>query len=141
VIRRAARQALALAALALLPAMVQAFYLRDRVSWQKPPAADEVTVTQAKEWGKNAMWIDARPSAEFTAGHVPEALLLNTDEWDTRLGEALNHWSPGRKVVVYCSEQTCGASREVARRLRDEAGLKNVFVLNGGWEAWQESMK
>ena len=25
---------------------------------------------------------------------------------------------------------------EVARRLREEAQLKDVFVLEGGWEAW-----
>jgi len=38
--------------------------------------------------------------------------------------------------VVYCSSLNCNASREVARRLRDEAQLKNVFVLEGGWEEW-----
>jgi rhodanese-related sulfurtransferase len=139
VIRAGARQALILVAIALLPALAHGLYFRDRVSWLERPAADEVTVSQAKEWGKDVMWVDARPSAEFSAAHVPEAFLLNTDEWDARRGEVLNHWSPGRKIVVYCSKQNCGASREVARRLRDEAGLKNVFVLGGGWEAWQES--
>jgi rhodanese-related sulfurtransferase len=141
VIRTAARQALLLAALALLPAMGQAWYLRDRVSWQRPPAADEVTVAEARRWGEVVMWIDARPEEEFTAGHIPGALLLNTEGWDALLPEVLNSWCPGRKLVVYCSKQTCGASREIARRLRDEAQLKDVFVLNGGWEAWQESPK
>ena len=85
------------------------------------------------------MWIDARPGGDYTAAHVPGALLLNTEEWDSLLPAVLNSWSPDRKVVVYCSKQTCGASREVARRLREEAGLKNVFVLTGGWEAWKNS--
>jgi rhodanese-related sulfurtransferase len=141
VIKTAARQALLLAALALLPAIAQGLYLRDRVSWQKPPAGDEVTVAEAKQWGNAVMWIDARPEDEFTAAHIPGALLLNTEEWDKLLPEVLNSWAPDRKLVVYCSKQTCGASRDVARRLHDEAQLKNVLVLSGGWEAWQESSK
>jgi rhodanese-related sulfurtransferase len=141
VIRTAARQALLLAAAALLPAIAQGLYFRDRVSLRQPPSGDEVTVTEAQRWEKIAMWIDARPADEFKAGHVPGALPLNTDEWDRLLPEVLDRWTPDRKLVVYCSKQTCGASREVARRLRDEAGLKNVFVLRGGWEAWQESPK
>jgi rhodanese-related sulfurtransferase len=141
VIRTAARQALLLAAVALLPAIAQGLYLRDRVLWRQPPAGNEVTVADTRQWGGSVMWIDARPADEFNLGHIPEALPLNTDEWDKLLPEVLNKWSPDRKLVVYCSKQTCGASREVARRLKDEAGLKNVFVLTGGWESWQESMK
>ena len=140
-IRSAVRQALLLAGLALLPALAQGVYLRDRVSWRERPTGEEVTVAQAKQWGKAVMWIDARPETEFAAGHIPGASLLNTEEWDRLLPELLGTWNPGRKLVVYCSKQTCGASREVARRLRDEAGLQGVFVLTGGWEAWQESKK
>jgi rhodanese-related sulfurtransferase len=39
-------------------------------------------------------------------------------------------------VVVYCSSLSCNAALEVAKRLRDEAQLKNVYVLEGGWEEW-----
>jgi rhodanese-related sulfurtransferase len=52
------------------------------------------------------------------------------------LPRMLASWSPEKRVVVYCSSESCGASREVARRLREEARLQNVFVLEGGWEAW-----
>jgi len=53
----------------------------------------------------------------------------------------LNAWSPDKRVVVYCSSQSCAASHEVVRRLREEAELKNVFVLRGGWETWLEANK
>ena len=43
-----------------------------------------------------------------------------------------------QKNVVYCSSLSCNASREVARRLRKEAQLSDVFVLEGGWEAWMK---
>jgi len=95
-----------------------------------------VTVTQAQAWGENAIWVDARPDNEFASDHVPSALLLNEDRWSELLPQFLAAWSPEKKIVVYCSSQGCNASREVARRLRKEAQLPNVFVLEGGWEEW-----
>ena len=140
-IQKLARQAVLLLVLALLPALAQALYFGNRISWQHPIRGDEVSVAEARQWGKVAIWIDARPQEEFLAGHVPGALALNTQEWEQLLPQVLNRWAPDRKLVIYCSKQTCGASQEVARRLRDEAGLKNVFVLSGGWEAWQDSFQ
>lgn len=134
---RAIRQGAILLGLALIPGIGQAIYYRDRISWQSPvAAADEVTVSRAQSWGRAAMWIDARPEEQFNSAHVPGAVLLNEERWDELLPPLLATWSPDKRIVVYCSSQGCGASREVARRLRAQAGLKNVFVLQGGWEAW-----
>jgi len=131
------RQSFLLLALACLPAVGQALYYRDKVSWQSPVAAsDMVTLAQARAWGGNAIWIDARPEKEFDQQHVPGAVLLNEDRWNELLPQMLATWSPEKRVVIYCSSESCGASREVARRLREEARLQNVFVLEGGWEGW-----
>ena len=136
------RQALLLAALAFIPGMGEAIYFRDKVSWQSPiPASEMVTQTQARAWRENTIWVDARPDAEFEREHIPGAVLLNEDRWNELLPQFLTVWSPEKRVVVYCSSQSCNASREVARRLRDEAQLKNVFVLQGGWEEWLKSRK
>ncbi|MEN3369899.1 MAG: hypothetical protein V7609_2042 [Verrucomicrobiota bacterium] len=136
------RQTAALLGLALLPGIGQVLYYRDKVSWQTPVAAsDLVTVAQAREWAGSVLWVDARPQEEFEREHVPNAVLLNEDQWNELLPQMLATWSPEKRIVVYCSSQSCGASREVARRLREEAGLKNVFVLGGGWEAWLEGKK
>jgi rhodanese-related sulfurtransferase len=136
------RQALLLAALAFIPGIGEAIYFRDKVSWQSPiPASEMVTQTQARAWRENTIWVDARPDAEFEREHIPGAVLLNEDRWNELLPQFLTVWSPEKRVVVYCSSQSCNASREVARRLRDEAQLKNVFVLQGGWEEWLKSRK
>jgi rhodanese-related sulfurtransferase len=139
---RALRQALLLIALAFLPAIGEAIYFRDKVSWRSPvPSSEMVKVAQARAWGDGAIWVDARPDNEFEHEHVPGALLLNEDRWNELLPQFLAAWSPDKKVVVYCSTQGCNASREVARRLRNEAQLKSVFVLEGGWEEWLKSKK
>ena len=136
------RQALILVALAFLPGIGQAIYFRDKVSWQLPvPASEMVTVVQARAWGENAIWIDARSDEEFARDHVPGALSLNEDRWNELLPQFLAVWSPEKKIVVYCSSQSCNASREVAHRLRNQAQppMQNVFVLEGGWEEWLKS--
>ena len=127
--------------LAFLPAIGQAIYFRDAVSWQAPAIGkDEVEVAQAQSWGETVMWVDARPDEQFNAGHIPNALLLNEDRWNELLPPLLATWSPDKRVIVYCSSQSCAASHAVARRLREEAGLKEVFVLHDGWEAWKAAM-
>ena len=125
------RQAVILAALAILPGTGEAIYFRDKISWRSAILPSElVTVDQARTWGGNVTWV------EFARDHVPGALSLNEDRWNELLPQFLAVWSPGKKVVVYCSSLSCNASREVARRLRKEAQLSDVFVLEGGWEAW-----
>jgi len=132
---------LLLLCLALLPALGQAVYFHDRISWKQSARQDQITVSQARSLTGAVMWLDARPNDEFAAGHIPGAKLLNAEQWDSLLPDVLNAWTPDQKLIVYCSRQNCDASHEVARRLREEANLKNVFVLEGGWEAWQESAK
>jgi rhodanese-related sulfurtransferase len=135
----AIRQALILIALASLPAIGEGFYFCDKMSWESPiPASELVTVDQAKTWGDAALWVDARPDEDFARDHVPGAFSLNEDRWNELLPQFLPNWSPDKKVVVYCSAESCNAARDVAKRLRDEAQLKSVFVLNGGWEAWMK---
>ena len=135
------RQVLLLLGLAFLPAIGQAIYYRDAVSWHHPPVDSAlVSVGEAKRWGDAVIWVDARPESEFEREHVPGALLLNEDDWNAQLRTFLTAWSPERKVVVYCSAQSCSASHAVAERLRNEAELKNIYVLEGGWEAWQKAL-
>jgi len=134
---RAVREGLILIGLAFLPAIGEGIYFRDKVSWQSPiPASELVSVDQARSWGDSAIWVDARPDEEFSRDHVPGAFSLNEDHWNELLAQFLPNLSPDKKVVVYCSAESCNAAREVAKRLRDEAQLKDVFVLQGGWEEW-----
>jgi acyl dehydratase len=61
---RALSQALLLIALAFLPAIGQAIYFRDKVSWQSPvPSGESVTVAQARALGADAIWVDALEAA------------------------------------------------------------------------------
>ena len=133
------RQSALLIALALLPAAVQAVYLRDKIPWPSRVAeGDFVDVETARGWGSNAIWIDARPAEEFEREHVPGAISLSDDRWNEALAQFLTtEWSPEKKIVVYCGAASCNLAEEAARRLREQARLPNeIRVLKGGWESW-----
>lgn len=132
-----------LVALALLPAVVQALYLRDKIPWQSRVAeSDFVDVATARAW-TDALWVDARPSDEFDRDHIPGAISLSEDRWGETFPQFLaTQWSPEKKIVVYCSAASCNLAEDVARRLRDEAKLPNeIRILKGGWEEWLAQKK
>lgn len=129
---RAFREAVFLALLAVLPAVGAGFFHRDL--FRSRP--DEVWVARAVAMRPPVLWIDARSASEFAGGHIPEAILLNEDDWDELLPGVLQAWKPGQSAVVYCSSLQCNSSREVARRLR-EIAPEPVYVLKGGWESWR----
>jgi rhodanese-related sulfurtransferase len=130
--RLALRQVITLLLLALPLAVATGLWHPRRPAWQ----SDEVTLAAAMGWGKSVIWVDARPDADFARGHIPGAIPLNEDRWDDLLPGLTDQWDTTRKVVVYCSSLSCQTSHDVARRLRDEDQMPNVFVLQGGWEAW-----
>jgi rhodanese-related sulfurtransferase len=130
-------QALLLAIVATIPAIGEGLYLRDKISWSsRIPSSEIVDLALVRSWGTGVMWADARPDNEYEEGHIPGAISLNEDRWNELLPQFLSQWSPDRKVVVYCSAKSCNLAGDVARRLREEAQLKNVYVLEGGWEEW-----
>ena len=135
-------RALLLVALAVIPAAGEAVLFRDKISWRsRIPASEIVDLDLVRSWGPAVMWIDARPEDQYQKDHIPGAIALNEDRWNELLPQFLGQWAPDRKVVVYCSTQSCNLAGDVARRLRDEAQLKQVFVLEGGWEEWQKRKK
>ena len=138
--RVALRQALVLALLALLPAGISAFLHPKRPDFANRTREGEITVAVALRNPADYLWIDARPVAEHEAGHVPDSLPLNEDAWVSLLPAVLQAWPVGKPAIVYCDSRRCEASHDVARRLR-EFNLAPVFVLKGGWEAWQAAQK
>jgi rhodanese-related sulfurtransferase len=104
----------------------------------------EIDLQQALAWraAGRLLWIDARPRAQYEAGHIEGAVLLNEqddfnlllmDSWATLQNNADKH------LVVYCGAETCGSSRKVAALLRDRAGFPDVHVLLGGVQVLRDA--
>ncbi len=106
---------------------------------EEPLRDDEMSLPQVQQrWQGKVLWLDARPKSEYEKSHIPGALLLNEQNFDEQLFELLETLQTNTlPVIIYCSGQRCDASRLIRTRLLERMPLENVYVLQGGWQAWQ----
>ena len=87
----------------------------------------------------NAIWVDARTIKEFEESHLPGALFLDENGWDTGLLELMDIWLiQPRPIVIYCGTEACETSKRIAERLRKSLPDAEIYSLKGGSIAWQE---
>ena len=92
-------------------------------SFQPSTATDvsEVNAVFAENYKQKAGII--RPQANRLFSHVIQV-------------EDLITYSNG--FVVYCSDDDCGSSEDLAYQLQDQ-GFINIYLFKGGWKQWTES--
>ena len=98
--------------------------------------------------GAPVLWVDARLRADWMKSGVPGSLLWNLTEeqqpFEVDFAQAIQQaFTTGSgtppHVVVYCGDENCGVSREVAKHIRAlDLGI-TVSVLRGGWRALHEA--
>jgi rhodanese-related sulfurtransferase len=100
---------------------------------------DEVCLDRVMgEWNGRVLWVDARSRKEWERDGVPGSLLWNLDPDENMLtfeAEVAGRMIEGSRVVVYCSNENCGVSRQVAARINALQLGNEVHVLYGGWRA------
>lgn len=88
------------------------------------------------------LWVDARSRADWEKNGVPGSLLWNLDpseNMQTFEADAAVRIVANPRVVVYCSDENCGVSRQIAERIRALDLGAEVSVLRGGWRALSEA--
>ncbi len=88
------------------------------------------------------VWVDARPRKDWEKNGVPGSLLWNLDpaeDMQAFEAEAAMKIAMTPKVIVYCGDENCGVSRQIAERIRAMDLGAEVFVLHGGWRALSEA--
>ena len=125
-----------IAALTVIGAAFSLFSGLAPLPWAEPElAAGEIRVVDAR--ALDVLWLDARSEADYQADHIPEALLLNEDNWDAGIMELMGAWLPApRPIVIYCGSESCGTSKRIADRLREALPDAEIYSLKGGWDAW-----
>ena len=104
--------------------------------WAKAElAAGEIRRTDAR--ALQVIWIDARSAADYRTEHIPAAIYLNQEHWETGIIELMDAWlTQPRPIVVYCGSAGCGTSKRIAERLREALPDAEIYSLKGGWDAW-----
>lgn len=77
--------------------------------------------------------LDVRPSSEYAAGHLPQAVSIPLDELERRVREL-----PARRTIVaYCRGPYCVLADEAAERLKRQG--RRVLRLEEGVLEWQQA--
>lgn len=102
---------------------------------------DEVCLEQIPADSK-ILWVDARLRKDWEKSGVPGSILWNLDPTeDTQAfeAEAALRIMETPRVIVYCGDENCGVSRQVAERIRALQLGAEASVLHGGWRALKEA--
>jgi rhodanese-related sulfurtransferase len=128
---------LALLVVAVIPAGLNVWLNPVRPPWNPMQLEEgEVNLTQLSAWSDECVLVDARSPDVYEAGHIPDAINVYAGTFDDQVIGLLEVWNPEHAVVVYCGSRQCGASEELAKRLRDDFQMDQVYVLKGGWQSW-----
>lgn len=103
--------------------------------------SDEVCL-DAVAVGADVVWVDARSRSDWEKNGVPGSLMWNLDPAeDMKAFEAAVavRIVATPRVIVYCGDENCGLSRQIAEHIRALDLGSEVFVLRGGWRALSEA--
>jgi rhodanese-related sulfurtransferase len=93
-----------------------------------------INVHQAKQLHElGAVFVDVRPTREWSWGHVEGAVHLDLAR--DFFGLSRLDWPRAVPLVVYCDSEVCPASAE-AVRLAVAWGYEQVFYFRQGYFAW-----
>jgi rhodanese-related sulfurtransferase len=86
--------------------------------------------------------VDARKRSDWEKNGMPGSLLWNLDpaeDMQAFEAEVAVRVADNPRVIVYCGDENCGVSRQVADRIRALGLGAEVSVLRGGWRALSEA--
>ena len=101
------------------------------------PLIRQISLNIAKNlFFDNILFVDARAEEYYNEGHIPNSICYdNIDTLFLKLEEKIFF---NDAFVVYCSDDDCGSSEELALTLQ-ENGYSNIYVFKGGWKKWSDS--
>ena len=109
------------------PAKAKAFF-EDKLAFTTGPVELNRWIKTGKD---NLVIVDVRAAEDFAKGHIPGAINLPKDKWQSPQG-----LSREKTNVVYCYKQ-CHLAANACVRFAGEG--YPVMELEGGFEAWKEN--
>jgi len=101
------------------------------------PSISGIDINLAQKLFENGMmFIDARAEEYFFEGHIPGAIC--SDDFDSLTQKLEDLISMDDSFVVYCGDDDCGSSEDLAYELQ-AYGFNNIYLFKGGWKEWQNS--
>ena len=92
--------------------------------------------TARKLHEQKVLFVDARAEEYFQDGFIPSAVANDDVDALSQIIDELIGFDTG--FVIYCSDDDCGSSEELAYTLQGY-GFSNILVFQGGWKAWTDA--
>lgn len=90
------------------------------------------------------LWVDARSRADWEKSGVPGSVLWNldpTEDMQAFEAETAMRIMEMPRVIVYCGDENCGISSQVAERIKALGLDAEISVLRGGWRALSDAKR
>lgn len=101
------------------------------------PPVQSIDLPTFQEMLRKTLVLDARPEIFHRLGHVPTALALPRDDFETyytKHRSTLERYKD-QPIAIYCTGGRCEDGEMVANALL-RLGFKQLFLFRGGWYAW-----
>ena len=101
------------------------------------PQIREISIDVAERlFSDSVLFIDARAEEYYDEGHIPNSIC--NDDFDSLVYQIEDFVTYNNGFVVYCSDDDCGSSEDLAYQLQDQ-GFTNIYLFKGGWKQWVEN--
>ncbi len=81
--------------------------------------------------------LDVRTPEEYEGGYIKNAININFFD-DDFVNQVSSKFDKNKPIFLYC--KVGGRSGKASKKLK-EAGFKNIFDLEGGFDKWKSSLK
>ena len=81
----------------------------------------------------DVLFVDARDNISFMEGHITGA--ISSINHNKMVDTIFNDHGFNKPFVIYCDDEECGLSEDLAYQLQAE-GFSKIYVFNGGWNQW-----
>ena len=101
------------------------------------PQIREISIDVAERlFSDSVLFIDARAEEYYHEGHIPNSIC--NDDFDSLVYQIEDFITYKNGFVVYCSDDDCGSSEDLAYQLQDQ-GFTNIYLFKGGWKQWTKN--
>lgn len=135
--RRTIVQTLILLGLAILPAIATGVAHPHRPMWS---GADQLALRTARGWGRQVLFVDVRPPEQYLLDRIPGALPLQLSTWEQFL-PAVRDASKDKRIVIYGQSGSESDAPRIAEKLRHDLARDEIYILRGGFDAWNAAMR
>ncbi|MCX8496065.1 MAG: rhodanese-like domain-containing protein [Akkermansiaceae bacterium] len=90
------------------------------------------------------LWVDARPRSQWQRNGLPGSVLWSLDHSENLQAfeaEVAARIIETPRVIVYCGDENCGLSHQVAAQIEALQLDAEISVLHGGWRALDDAGK